>query len=328
MRLRGATAFVAALVLVGSSTTGCGLDSNYRLPFEVRPGSIQPVPELIDVDITVGSKEFTENLVLGYLAEIALTAAGADISDLTNIQGTNGARFALLGGDIDLYWDYTGTGWIVHLGQTDPVSDERRQFEVVRDGDLAAHQVVWLDYSPVNDTYAFATTRKFAAENHLVTNSDLVELLRADPTKGTFCLETEFISRKDGLPGVTAAYGFEVLPDNVKNFGTGAIYAAVVNGTCNFGEVFTTDGRILALDLVVLEDDRKFFPQYNAAVTMRKDFLDAHPKVRDVLEPISRRLDNGAMRLLNAEVDVYGKDPAIVARDWLVREGFIGAAAD
>jgi osmoprotectant transport system substrate-binding protein len=88
--------------------------------------------------------------------------------------------------------------------------------------------------------------------------------------------------------------------------------------------VFTTDGRILALNLVVLEDDKRFFPQYNATITLRKEFNEAHPQVAQVMAPILKKLDNDTMRKLNAEVDVDGRDPAVVARDWLAREGFVG----
>ena len=109
---------VAAVVLL---TSGCGLESSFALPFEVAPGSIRPVPELAGVDIAVGSKDFTENQVLGYLAEVALVAAGAEVRDLTNIQGSNSSRQALLTGDIDLSWDYTGTGWVNILGNAEAV---------------------------------------------------------------------------------------------------------------------------------------------------------------------------------------------------------------
>ena len=324
MKSRG-LALLATLALAGSSTA-CGLDSSYALPFDdIQPGSIQPMPELADVDVTVGSKEFTEALILGYIAEIALTAAGADVTDLTNIQGSNSARYALRSGDIDLYWDYTGTGWITHLGETRPIPDEKQQFDAVRAADVN-NGVEWLDYSPVNNTYAFTTTKEFSEANGIKSISDIANLVRKEPSKGTFCLETEFISRQDGMPGVSKTYGLEVPPANVKNFGSGAIYAAVENGTCNFGEVYTTDGRIVALDLALIEDDKKFFPQYNASITIRKEFLDAHPQFRQVLEPIGKKLDNPTMQVLNAQVDVDGKDPAVVARDWMAKEGFIAVA--
>ncbi|MFT7838009.1 glycine betaine ABC transporter substrate-binding protein [Saccharothrix sp. BKS2] len=316
-----------ALAATGLLASGCGLESSFALPFEVGPGSIRPVPELAGVDVAVGSKDFTENQVLGYLAEVALVAAGADVRDMTNIQGSNSSRQALITGDIDLSWDYTGTGWISYLGNTEPIPGEQEQYEAVRDADLARNGLAWLDYSAVNNTYAFAVTRPFAETHGLRTTSDMAELIRRDPAQGVFCLETEFVSRNDGFPGVARAYGFDPGSAQVKTFGTGTIYTATADGLCNFGEVFTTDGRILALDLVVLEDDKRFFPQYNAAVVLRDEFDRAHPRVREVLAPIVAKLDNDTIRELNAEVDVDGRDPAVVARDWLVREGFVSVPA-
>jgi osmoprotectant transport system substrate-binding protein len=293
----------------------------------VAPGSIRPVPELAGVDIAVGSKDFTENQVLGYLAEVALVAAGAEVRDMTNIQGSNSSRQALITGDIDLSWDYTGTGWISYLGNTDPIPDERAQYEAVRDADLARNGLVWLDHSAIDNTYAFAVTREFARTHDLRTTSDMAALIARAPQEAVFCLETEFVSRDDGFPGVAEAYGFDPGAVEVKTFGTGTIYTATSTGLCNFGEVFTTDGRIVALDLVVLEDDKRFFPRYNAAVVLRQDFHTAHPQVARVLAPIVARLDNDTIRGLNAEVDVAGRDPAAVARDWLVREGFVSLPA-
>lgn len=314
---------VAVLVAAALLASGCGLESSFALPFEVGPGSIRPVPELAGLEIAVGSKDFTENQVLGYVAEVALAAAGAEVRDMTNIQGSNSSRQALLSGDIDLSWDYTGTGWISYLGNTEPIPDERAQFEAVRDADLARNGLRWLEYSAVNNTYAFAVTESYAREHGLRTTSDMVALIRQDPAQGVFCLETEFASRGDGFPGVAAAYGFDPRATQVKTFGIGTIYTATSTGLCNFGEVFTTDGRIRALNLVVLEDDRRFFPRYNAAVVLREEFHGAHPEVARVLAPVTAALDNDTIRALNAEVDVDGRDPAAVARDWMVREGFV-----
>ncbi|NUT52739.1 MAG: glycine betaine ABC transporter substrate-binding protein [Saccharothrix sp.] len=313
----------AALLAACALAAGCGLESSFALPFEVGPGSIRPVPELAGVAIAVGSKDFTENQVLGYLAEVALDAAGADVRDMTNIQGSNSSRQALLTGDVDVSWDYTGTGWISYLGNTDPIPGERAQYEAVRDADLARNGLRWLDYSAIDNTYAFAVTETYARTHDLRTTSDMADLIRRDPTQGVFCLETEFTGRNDGFPGVAAAYGFDPAATEVKTFGTGTIYTATSNGLCNFGEVFTTDGRITALDLVVLEDDREFFPRYNAAVVLRQEFHEAHPRVADVLAPVVAALDNDTIRALNAEVDVSGRDPAAVARDWMARQGFV-----
>ncbi|KAA9166766.1 glycine betaine ABC transporter substrate-binding protein [Amycolatopsis acidicola] len=312
---------ILGVIVLAASLTACGLNVNASLPYSVKPGSIQPVPGLEGLKVTVGSKDFTENIILGYMAELALSAAGADVIDLTNISGSNSARQALLNGQIDLSWEYTGTGWISYQGNTEPIPDEQGQFDAVKAADEKQYGITWLDYSPVNDTYAFGVREAYAQQHNLKSNSDMTEFLKQHPEEGSFCVETEFASRQDGMPGVQKAYGFT--PSVVKTFGTGAIYTAVANNTCNFGEIFTTDGRIAGLNLRVLQDDKKFFPQYNAAVTMKKSFLDAHPELSGVLVPVGKALDNQQMIELCKEVDVDGKDAGEVARDWMVSKGFI-----
>lgn len=309
------------VLLLTSSLTACGLNVNAALPYSVQPGSIRPVPSLEGLNVTVGSKDFTENILLAYLSELALSAAGAHVTDLSNISGSNSARQALINGQIDLSWEYTGTAWISYQGQTQPIPDEKKQFDAVKAADEKQFGITWLDYSPLNDTYAFGAREAYAAEHNLKTNSDMTAFLKQHPDQAVFCVETEFASRQDGMPGVQKVYGFPTT--NIKTFGTGAIYTAVANNTCNFGEIFTTDGRIAGLNLRVLDDDKKFFPQYNASVTMKKSFLDAHPALADVLVPVGKAMDNKQMIELCKEVDVDGKDPGEVARDWMVSKGFI-----
>ena len=307
---------LVALALVGTLLTGCGLSSGSTVPVSVGPGSIKPV--LSGVHLAVGSKDFTENIVLGYIAELALSAAGADVSDLTNIQGSNSARNALLAGQIDMTWEYTGTAWISYLGHNDVIVDPQQQFDKVRDEDKA-NGVSWVDLSPVNDKYAIAANADVAKKFGVHT---LSQLAKVDPSAVTFCLETEFASRNDGFPGMVKKYG--IPSQNVKILGTGAVYQATKDAkACNWGEVFTTDARILSLNLTVLDDDQHFFPQYNAALTVRSSVLAEHPQIEQVLKPISEQLDNKTMQELNAQVDVQGKDPADVARDWLVKQGFV-----
>ncbi|WP_236790247.1 glycine betaine ABC transporter substrate-binding protein [Amycolatopsis sp. GM8] len=309
------------VVLLASSLTACGLNVNASLPYKVEPGSIRPVPSLQGLNVTVGSKDFTENIILAYLAELALSAAGADVTDLSNISGSNSARQALLNGQVDLSWEYTGTAWISYQGNTEPIPDEQRQFDATKAADEKKFGITWLDYSPLNDTYAFGTKESYAAEHNLKSNSDMTAFLKEHPDQAVFCVETEFASRQDGMPGVQKTYGFPTT--DVKTFGTGAIYSAVANGTCNFGEIFTTDGRIAGLNLRVLDDDKKFFPQYNASVTMKTSYLKAHPALADVLVPVGKAMDNKQMIELCKEVDVDGKDAGEVARDWMISKGFI-----
>ncbi|MFE3292430.1 glycine betaine ABC transporter substrate-binding protein [Rhodococcus sp. NPDC059234] len=305
----------------------CGLESGGALPLKVGPGSITPVEGLEGVPITVGSKDFTEQIILGYIIEFALSAAGADVRDLTNIQGSNSTRDAQLHGQIDVTYEYTGTGWINYLGHEHPIPDPTAQFEAVRDEDLARNGMVWTDPAPMNNTYALATNRATAEATGVRTLSDYAALVNRDPAAAATCVETEFNVRQDGYPGMAAAYGFDPAKAQKQILQTGIIYQATADGSqCKFGEVFTTDGRIIALDLVLLDDDRSFFPKYNPALTMRADFANEHPQVAQVMAPISAALTNEEITELNRRVDVDGLEPADVARQWLVDKGFVTAA--
>ncbi|WP_051038304.1 glycine betaine ABC transporter substrate-binding protein [Nocardia otitidiscaviarum] len=302
----------------------CGLEAGSAVPLRVEPGSVQPVPALDGVAITVGSKDFTEQIVLGYLIEFALSAAGAQVRDLTNIVGSNSLRAAQERGQIDIAYDYTGTGWINYLGNETPVPGSREQFEAVRDADLAAHGMVWAAMAPMNNTYAIATSARTAEETGVRTLSDYAALVAADPAAAATCVGTEFNVRQDGFPGMTRTYGIDAgrVPKQIVQ--DALVYQAVADARqCRFGSVAATDGRIPALDLRLLTDDRGFFPKYNAALVMREDFATAHPEVIEVLTPISRLLTSETITELNRQVDVEGREPAQVAREWMAERGFV-----
>ncbi|MEV6827681.1 glycine betaine ABC transporter substrate-binding protein [Amycolatopsis sp. NPDC051102] len=313
---------MAVVALLGVTLSSCGLTVNQAVPYDIKPGSIQPIPALQGLKVTVGSKDFTENIILAYMAEMALTAAGADVVDLSDIKGSNSSRQALLSGQTDVTWEYTGTGWINYQGNELPVpGGEKAQYEATAKADEEKFGVTWLNYSPLNDQYAFAVTEAYGAANNLKTTSDLAAFIKQKPDQAVFCLETEFTSRQDGFPAAVKAYGFQ--KPTVKNFGIGTIYSAVASGTCPVGEVFTTDGRISGLNLRVLEDDKKAFPQYNAVATLRTEWLKQHPEVRGPLEKVSAAIDNEQMVELCKRVDVDGQDAGKVAHDWMVKKGFI-----
>ncbi|WP_137722998.1 glycine betaine ABC transporter substrate-binding protein [Prescottella subtropica] len=317
---------LATLMLTLVVAAGCGLESGSAVPLKVGAGSIEPVPDLAGVRITVGSKDFSEQIILGYIIEFALAAAGADVRDLSNIQGSNSVRDAQIAGQIDVTYEYTGTGWINYLGHEKPIPDSRAQYEAVRDEDLERNGMVWIDPAPMNNTYALATSRRVAEETGVRTLSDYAELVHRDPAAAATCVETEFNVRQDGFPGMAAAYGFDPKGVERRILQTGIIYQATADGSqCRFGEVFTTDGRIAALDLVLLEDDRQFFPKYNPAIIMREGFAADHPAIAEVMAPVSALLTDAVITDLNRRVDVDGEDPAVVARDWMVGQGFVTA---
>lgn len=317
---------VLAAVVCALSLAGCGLGSGGTVPLPVGPGSITPNPALEGVKITVGSKEYTEQIIMGYILEFTLAAAGADVRDLTGIVGSRSTREAQLSGQVDVAYEFTGNAWINYLGHEKPIPDSRAQFEAVRDEDLARNDMVWLPPGPMDDTYALAASRRVVEKTGVRTLSEYSELVRTNPAAAKTCVDTEFRARQDGFPGMAAAYGFDPARAQTPILQVGIIYQATADATqCDFGEVFTTDGRIAALDLVVLTDDKQFFAHYNPSVTMKREFYEAHPAIAEVTAPVTAALTNDVIIELNKQVDVDGRDPSVVARDWMVDQGFITA---
>ncbi|MBM7369417.1 glycine betaine ABC transporter substrate-binding protein [Gordonia hydrophobica] len=322
-RLRRRVTVLIAVCGLLVSVAACGLQSGGALPLRVNPGSVTVQPDLDGQTITVGSKDFTEQVILGYILAFVLSAGGADVRDLTNIQGSNSARDAMLAGQVDTTIEYTGTGWINYLGHEKPISDATQQFDAVRDEDLAKNGVVWIDPAPMDNTYALAVNQANMEKTGVKTLSQYAALVKSDPAAASTCLETEFRSRQDGFPGMAAKYGFDPAAAHTQILQTGIIYQATANGNCAFGEVFTTDGRIKALNLTVLEDDKQFFPHYNAAVNMRKEVAEKYPSIARLMKPVMDDLTSDEITELNRQVDVGGEEPADVARDWLKKKGFV-----
>jgi osmoprotectant transport system substrate-binding protein len=315
---------IAAVAATGMALTSCSLGSAPPGATAAK-GSLTKLGSLKGVTITVGSKEFTEQLVLCEISALSLESAGAKVKRSCNMSGSNTVRTALLNGDVDLYWEYTGTGWIDYLKNTKPITDPQKQYQAVAQEDKAKNKVLWLSPAPANDTYAIATTQSKAAELKVNTLSDYARLAKTDPSKASFCGASEFFGRPDGWPGVEKAYGFTLPHSDIAQLAAGPIYNAIHKSSpCNFGEVFVTDGRIASMKLKVLEDNKQFFAVYNPAITIREQVADAHPQIAKIMAPVAKALDNTTLQTLNADVDVKGEDPEQVAKDWLQQKGFIG----
>jgi osmoprotectant transport system substrate-binding protein len=273
---------------------------------------------------TVGSKEFTEQKILGEITKQALKATGAKVKDQLGLNGSAVVRAALLSGKIDMYWEYTGTGWIVHLNHTKPITKPLAQYRAVAKEDKGKG-VQWLAPAPLNNTYAFALRKEAVSKLGGITKiSQLKTLIANQPKEATICVASEFSTRDDGLPGVEKTYGFKFPKDNIVLIELGTIYKSVDDGKiCNFGEVFATDGRIQGLGLKVLKDDKNFFPVYNAALNVRLKVFRKYPKLAPMFKLISAKLTNGVMTQMNADVDVRGKFPDEVAKAFLKKYKFI-----
>lgn len=279
-----------------------------------------------DAQFTVGSEGFTEQEVLGSITMQALEAADATVVDRTGLGGNEAVRQALEDEEIDLYWEYTATGWLVHLSQTRSITDPQEQYEAVAKKDLEENGIKWLKPAPGDDTYAIAASEETRERLDVQTISDMKKLIKERPEEATLCFNDDdgFRSRFDGLPGLQRAYGFRFSEENLIEVSLEAVYGAVDEAEiCNFGVVFTTSGFIRENDLKLLEDDENFFAVYNPSLTIRQEVFEQYPQLEDLFAPISEKLDTRTLQDLNYQVEVEGKSPDAVAERWLRESGFI-----
>lgn len=314
--------------MVLSAASGCGLQPATSYVPDAGPGSIQPIEGAAGAELTVTSKNFTEQLILGKIAVLAAQAAGFEVTDLTNAPGSQPVRDLMVAGEADVTWEYTGTAWLAFLGREAGIPDQEEQYVAVRDADVV-NGLIWGEPAPLNNTYAMAVRTEALEElGGITTMSQLADL---PPEERTFCVEAEFNSRADGMSPMLEHYGLErgaatgVPDENIGIYDTGAIYGATDTGACNFGEVFATDGRIDALGLTLLEDDLGFFPAYNAAPVFFEQTLQRYPELEGVFAQVAPALTDEALRELNLRVDVEGEEPADVAFEFMVENGFITA---
>ena len=300
-----AIAAAIALAVVGSAATSTSANAAGK--------------SLKGVSVIVGSKDFTESIVLSKIVKQFILANGGKVVDKTNIKGSSTTREAMVSGDINMYWEYTGTAWLVYQKQTDVNIAPDVLYKKVVAGDKAA-KVTWLPMTSFNDTYAWAITKANATKYGIKTYSDLAKKL---PAGSAWCVESEFQSRPDGWAGFKKAYSISDSNITTKVLDTGAIYQATKDGQCMVGEVFATDGRIGALGLMVPEEDISYFPPYNAALTMTDATAKKYPQLVKALAPIAAKISNATMQNLNARVDVLGEDADTVAKSFLSASGLV-----
>ncbi|HEY5862452.1 MAG TPA: glycine betaine ABC transporter substrate-binding protein [Casimicrobiaceae bacterium] len=263
----------------------------------------------------VGSKNFTEQFVLAELYAQALEANGIKVERKLNLGGTLIAHKALEEKQIDFYPEYTGTILLAVMKQ-EPMTDQKAVYDKVK-ADYAARGLVVLNEAPVNNTYNMVVRPETAAQYKLETLTDLATVakelkLGAGP---------EFRDRKDGLPGLKAKYGMEFKED--LQMAIGLRYQALANKQIDVVNGYATDGMISALKLKRLKDDKNLWPPYYVVPVVRKDALDANPKIADVLNRVSAMLSEATMAELNYKVDGDKMEPRDVAQDFLKSKGVV-----
>ena len=272
--------------------------------------------------ITVGSKNFTEQFILGELYAQTLEANGFTVKRSLNLGSEQIADQALQDGEIDFYPEYTGTALVNLLGykgENPPTPEDTYEEARSRYAERDPADTM-LQYANFNNNYGIFVRSDVAEEYNLSTLDDLAE---AAPNL-TFATFSEFQDREDGYPNMVENYpGLEGFKDTVTANDLGLRYQGVENGEADVGVGFLTDGQLTSSELKVLEDEKSIWPFYYPAPVVRDDVLEANPEIEDILNSVTETLDVDKMREMNGRVDTGGEDPEDVAKDYLQQQGLI-----
>lgn len=264
--------------------------------------------------ITIGSKNFTEQVIVGeIMAQMLEHHMGVKVDRKFNLGGTFVCFSALKQGELDLYADYTGTGLTAVL-EREVMRDADEVYEVVKDAYESEFGLTWLEPFGFNNTYALTMRSADAERLDIKTISDLIPHAREMSLGATY----EFLERPDGYPGLKELYGLNF--KDARGMDAGLTYQAVASGAVDVIDGFATDGRIPAFDLLILEDDKGFFPPYHAAPVVRMDVLERNPQIAEVLNMLAGKIDDETMRDMNYRVDEEDERPADVVQEFLMSE--------
>ncbi len=269
--------------------------------------------------IVVGGKDFTEQLIMAEMTAQLLRAHGFSVDTRTGM-GSTVLRQALVNGQIDVYWEYTGTALIVYDKIKKHLSPQQT-YDTVKKLD-AKKGIVWLNPSAANNTYALVMNKAEADQLNIHTISDLAKTINGGK-KLTFASDAEFAGRADGLRPLEKAYGFMFGRANIKLMDPGLTYQALHNHQVDVALAFATDGRIPAFNFVVLKDDKDYFPSYALTPVVREKTLAADPKLAPLLNGLSAKLDDATLAKLNASVDVDKKTVQAVASAFLKSQNLV-----
>ena len=279
-------------------------------------------------DVVVGSKIDTEGTLLGNIILVALEANGIATEDRISLGGTPVVRKAIVGGEIDIYPEYTGNAAFFFNKADDPLwKDHGQGYEAAKQLDYDANKIVWLAPSPANNTWAIAVRQDAAEPAKLVTMSDFGKWV-AGGAEVVLAGSSEFVNSAAALPSFQKAYGFALKPEQLIVLSGGDTAATIkaaadqTNGA-NAAMVYGTDGAISASGLVVMEDDKSVQPVYAPAPIVREAVLQENPKIAEILAPIFASLDRGTLQELNARIQLGGEPARAVAEDYLRTKGLV-----
>jgi len=266
--------------------------------------------------IVVGSKGFTEQLILGNIVALLMEEHGFKVDRKIGLGGTVIVHEAIVRGDVNVYVEYTGTGLTAILKRP-VVKDPEEVYQIVKKDYDEKFKLTWLRPWGFNNTYCIVMRKDDAERLKLTKVSDLKPLAKDLIFGGTI----EFLARPDGIPGLVKHYDLKF--KDQRGMDPGLVYKAIAEKQVDVISGFATDGRIPAFNLVVLEDDLKFFPPYYAAPVVRNDLLAKAPQVAEILNRLAGKISDITMASLNYTVDGKKQDAEAVARDFLKSQGLI-----
>ena len=267
--------------------------------------------------IVIGGKNFTEQYILSGIAKVLLENRGFKVDMKTGV-GSTVARQSLVNGQIDLYYEYTGTAYTIYYKQDDRsiMTDRDRCYNWVKNADYKKG-LIWLDPVRFNNTYTLLMRKKQARRLGIKSISDLARYINKNNKKLTIGVGAEFWERPDGFRPLMKLYGFTIPYSNLIKMDDGLVYKALKDGKVDVSMGFATDGRISSFGFVVLDDDKDYFPVYNPAPVVRKPVLDKYPQIKAILKPVAEKLTTQEMQHLNALVDIDHREINEVVIEWL-----------
>jgi osmoprotectant transport system substrate-binding protein len=277
--------------------------------------------------VVVSSKLSSESAMLGQMIRLLLNANGVPTIDRTRIGATPVVRKALLTGEIDLYVEYTGNAGVFFNDAANPAwKDLQQGYELGARLDYQANHIVWLTPARVSNSWALALRRDLAEREHLRTMSDFGRWV-AGGGKVVLACSAEF-ANAGTLRALERTYGFMLRSDELivlaggETSATIGAAAARTNGT-NTAMVYSTDGGIVAANLVVLADDRHEQPIYAPVPLVRESVLKAYPQIAQIVKPLMQSFTQDSLQRLNARVQIDGEADEEVAADYLKAQGFL-----
>lgn len=274
--------------------------------------------------VTIGGKQFTEQLILSNISRLLLSDVGFKVDGKFPVGGNSANHKAVTNDRTDHYWEYTGTGWNYHLGNTDKkIRDPNKLHKKVDKAYQEKYGIQWLQMADFNNTYVVTANPEWQEKTGVKTMTGLAEYVNSG-NEVSWAVSQEYINNPTAFGNMPDFYGYRKNMDNVnyKKMAIGTInYKAVSNGDVDLGVGFATNPNIQKFNLATIKDDKNWFVIYYPAPIVREEVLT--DEMKKVLNKPTGKLDTKTMQSLNAKVSIDKKDPKSVAENWLKEQGML-----